>query len=72
MPVTTLLKISYSTMAPKPTYNWNCCGLSFGYRRLALGTVENESEAVFSFTLAGVGSAGNLQQAYSAPSRFSN
>ncbi len=40
------------------TYNWNCCGLSFGYRRLALGQVENESEPVFSFTLAGVGSAG--------------
>jgi LPS-assembly protein len=43
------------------SYNWNCCGLSFGYRRLSLGTVENESEPMFSFTLAGVGSAGNIK-----------
>jgi LPS-assembly protein len=45
------------------TYNWNCCGLSFGYRRLALGSVRNEGQPMFSFTLAGVGSAGTLKQA---------
>jgi LPS-assembly protein len=40
------------------TYNLNCCGLTLGYRRLALGQVGNESEPIFSLTLAGVGSAG--------------
>ena len=24
-------------------YNWNCCGLSFGYRRFELGSVRNET-----------------------------
>jgi LPS-assembly protein len=43
------------------TYNWDCCGLTFGYRRLSLGSVRNESQPMFSFTLAGVGSAGNLK-----------
>jgi LPS-assembly protein len=42
------------------TYNWDCCGLSIEYRRLALGSVRNENECCsFSFTLAGVGSAGS-------------
>lgn len=43
------------------SYNWNCCGLSLEYRRLALGALRNENQESFSFTLAGVGSAGNLK-----------
>ncbi len=43
------------------SYNWNCCGLSVEYRRLALGSLRNEGEPVFSFTLSGVGAAGNLK-----------
>jgi LPS-assembly protein len=42
-------------------YNWDCCGLSIEYRRLALGEVRNENQYSFSFTLAGVGAAGNLK-----------
>lgn len=42
-------------------YNWDCCGLSIEYRRLALGSVRNENQYSFSFTLAGVGAAGNLK-----------
>ncbi len=42
------------------TYNWDCCGLSVEYRRLALGSARNENECCsVSFTLAGVGSAGS-------------
>jgi LPS-assembly protein len=37
-------------------YNWNCCGLSFGYRRFNLGTVRNETQWLYSFTLANFGS----------------
>jgi LPS-assembly protein len=42
------------------SYNLNCCGLVIEYRRLALGSVRNENLYSFSFTLAGVGAAGNL------------
>jgi LPS-assembly protein len=45
------------------SYNWDCCGLSVEYRRLALGSVRNENQYSFNFTLAGVGAAGNLKQA---------
>jgi LPS-assembly protein len=42
------------------TYNWNCCGLSIEYRRLALGSVRNENECCsVRFSLAGVGAAGS-------------
>jgi len=44
-------------------YNWDCCGLSAEYRRYALGSVRNENQYLFSFTLAGVGTAGNLRRA---------
>ena len=45
------------------SYNWDCCGLSAEYRRYALGSVRNENQYLFSFTLAGVGTAGNLKRA---------
>jgi LPS-assembly protein len=44
------------------SYNWNCCGLSFEYRRYALGSVRNENQYLYSFTLAGIGTAGNLKR----------
>jgi len=43
------------------SYNWDCCGFSIEYRRLALGSVRNENSYSFNFTLAGVGAAGNLK-----------
>ncbi|HSA92489.1 MAG TPA: LPS assembly protein LptD [Terriglobales bacterium] len=42
------------------TYNWDCCGLSMEYRRFALGSVRNENQYRFAFTLANIGSFGNL------------
>ncbi len=44
------------------SYNWDCCGFSVEYRRLALGAVRNENQYSFNFTLAGVGAAGNLKR----------
>jgi LPS-assembly protein len=42
------------------SYNWDCCGLSIEYRRLALGSARNENECcTVRFTLAGVGAAGS-------------
>ena len=44
------------------TYNWDCCGLTIEYRRLALGSLRNENYESFNFTLAGVGTAGNTNR----------
>jgi LPS-assembly protein len=44
-------------------YNWNCCGLSVEYRKYELGAVRNENAYRFNFTLANIGSAGNLRRA---------
>ena len=43
-------------------YNWNCCGLSVGYRRFALGSVRDETQYLYSFTLANFGSAGDISR----------
>jgi LPS-assembly protein len=45
------------------SYNWNCCGLSVEYRKYDLGTVRNEGAYRFNFTLANIGTAGNLRRA---------
>jgi LPS-assembly protein len=47
------------------SYNWTCCGLSVEYRRYDLGTIRNEGAYRFNFTLANIGSAGNLRRAES-------
>jgi len=44
------------------SYNWDCCGLSVEYRRFALGSVRNENQYRFSFTLSNVGVFGNLKR----------
>ena len=44
------------------TYNWDCCGINMEYRRFALANVRNENQFRFSFTLANVGSFGNLRR----------
>lgn len=45
------------------TYNFDCCGFTVEYRKFELGSIRNESQESFSFTLAGVGAAGNLKRA---------
>jgi LPS-assembly protein len=46
-------------------YNWNCCGLTFGYRRFELGTVRDETQYLYSFTLANFGSVGDVRRSNS-------
>lgn len=48
--------------AAQSAYNWDCCGLSFEYRRFSLGSVRNENQYRFAFTLANIGSFGNLKR----------
>ena len=43
-------------------YNWNCCGFSVGYRRFALGSVRDETQYLYSFTLANFGSVGDIRR----------
>ncbi len=43
-------------------YNWNCGGLSIGYRRFALGSARDETEYLYSFTLANFGSVGDIRR----------
>ena len=52
--------IQYSTA--QTTYNWDCCGFSLEYRRFALGSVRNENQFRFAFSLANVGAFGNLKR----------
>ena len=49
--------------ALQTSYNWNCCGLSVEYRKFELGSVRNENAYRFNFTLANIGTAGNLRRA---------
>jgi LPS-assembly protein len=46
-------------------YNWGCCGLMIGYRRFELGSVgsvsRDETEWLYSFTLANFGSVGDIR-----------
>jgi LPS-assembly protein len=44
------------------SYNWDCCGLALEFRRLALGSVRNENQFRFAFTLANIASFGNMKR----------
>jgi len=50
-------------------YNWDCCGLTVGYRRFQLGTVgttsRNETQYLYSFTLANFGNVGDIRRSNS-------
>jgi LPS-assembly protein len=46
-------------------YNKNCCGLNVGYRRFALGSLRDETEWLWGFTLSSIGSAGNIRRSTS-------
>ena len=50
-------------------YNWGCCGLAVGYRRFELGTIgstsRDETQWLYSFTLANFGAVGDIRRANS-------
>ena len=56
-----LTQIQYAAL--QTSYNWNCCGLAIEYRKYELGSVRNENAYRFNFTLANIGTAGNLRRA---------
>ena len=44
------------------SYNGSCCGISFEYRRLALGAVRNENQFRVALLIANFGSFGTLRR----------
>ncbi len=56
-----LARLQYAAL--QTSYNWNCCGVSVEYRKFELGSVRNENVYRFNFTLANIGTAGNLRRA---------
>jgi LPS-assembly protein len=44
------------------TYNWDCCGLTFELRRFAIGPVRTDNQYRFAFSLANIGTFGNLRK----------
>jgi LPS-assembly protein len=57
------LKSGLQYASLQSTYNWDCCGVSLGYRRFALLSVKRvENEYFFQFNLANIASFGNLRR----------
>ena len=56
-------QLQYAGM--QANYNWDCCGLTFGYRRFQLGSVRDETQYLYSFTLANFGSVGDIRRSNS-------
>ena len=52
--------LQYLTL--QSSYNWNCCGFTIEYRKYDLGPIRNEGSYRFNFTLANIGTAGNLRR----------
>jgi LPS-assembly protein len=44
------------------SYNGNCCGIAFEYRRIALGQVRTENQFRVAFIIANIGTFGNLRR----------
>jgi len=52
--------LQYSAI--QASYNWDCCGFSVEYRRLALGQVRNENQYRFALSLTNLGTFGTLRR----------
>jgi LPS-assembly protein len=59
----TLRQLQYAGI--QTTYNWDCCGLTLGYRRYILGSLRDETEYMYSFTIANFGAVGNISRSKS-------
>lgn len=48
--------------ALQATYNLDCCGFTFEYRRFALGAIRNENQFHFALLLSNIGTFGTLRR----------
>jgi LPS-assembly protein len=53
-------KLQFATA--QTSYNWDCCGITLEYRRYAIANLRNENLFRFTFSLANIGSFGNLRR----------
>lgn len=44
------------------SYNWDCCGVGFEYRRLGLGPLRSENQFRFAFFIANVATIGTMRR----------
>ena len=44
------------------SYNSSCCGLAFGFQRLALGSIRTENQFRVALIIANIGTFGNLRR----------
>lgn len=51
-----------SNTVTQASYNADCCGIAFEYRRLALGPIRSENQFRISFSIANVGTFGTLRR----------
>jgi LPS-assembly protein len=49
-------------VAAQSSYNWDCCGVSVEYRHINVPGVNVEDRYSFAFTLANIGTAGNMRR----------
>jgi LPS-assembly protein len=48
--------------AVQTTYNWDCCGFTFEYRRFKFGSIRDESQYRFALTLANIATFGTMRK----------
>jgi LPS-assembly protein len=48
--------------AVQTTYNWDCCGFSFEYRRFKFGSIRDESQYRFALTLSNIATFGTMRK----------
>ncbi|MFQ5776871.1 MAG: LPS-assembly protein LptD [Terriglobia bacterium] len=44
------------------SYNWDCCGVAFSFRKIGLGAVRSDNEYRFAFSIANVGTFGTIRR----------
>jgi LPS-assembly protein len=57
-----VLKREFNSASIQANYNWDCCGVVVEYRRWVVGTVRDDHELRFAFSLSNVGSFGTLRK----------
>jgi LPS-assembly protein len=57
-----IVQSSVQYSAIQSSYNWDCCGVTFEYRRFALGSIRNENQFRFALSLLNVGTFGTLRR----------
>ena len=55
-------RASFQNQIAEVSYNGNCCGFGFEYRKFSFGNIRSENQYLIVFRIANLGSAGNLRR----------